>query len=251
VVGRFELSDATLTFRSLSFHSGFRTFEALLAQQGPWVAGLDFPFGLPAKFIANVGWNPSWPVYVAHVGRMDRGEFCKLLDDYKRPRAKGDKEHLRATDRLAGSVSPQKQYGVPVAKMFFEGAPRLLASGAAVPGLIDGDPHRIAFEAYPGVLARSLVGRSSYKNDDRRKQSERQREARHAILAAITGGKHTAKFGFEVRAPMELIDDPTGDTLDSLLCAMQAGWAWRNCDRRFGMPDDLGPTEGWIAHPGL
>jgi hypothetical protein len=50
------------------------------------------------------------------------------------------------TDIAAGSVSPQKLYGVPVGLMFFEGAPR------PIPKLHYGDPKRIVVEAYPGVL---------------------------------------------------------------------------------------------------
>jgi hypothetical protein len=48
---------------------------------------------------------------------------------------------------LAGSISPQKLYGTPVALMFFEGAPRLLRSGVSIPHMHAGDPERMVVEA--------------------------------------------------------------------------------------------------------
>lgn len=65
-----------------------------------------------------------------------------------------DSEHRRQIDKQARSISPQKLYGVPVGKMFFEGAPRLVDAGVSVPGLLRGDPGRVVVEAYTGVLAR-------------------------------------------------------------------------------------------------
>lgn len=96
----------------------------------------------------------------------------------------GDKEHRRITDKRTCSISPQKLYGIPVAKMFFEGAPRLIETNVTVPGLQDGDPDRIVVEAYPGVLARYLVGKTSYKHDTRAKQTTALQEARLKYNAA-------------------------------------------------------------------
>ena len=47
--------------------SGFGAFEAALLQPGPWVMGIDFPFGLPRKFVENIGWPLTWTGYVDHV----------------------------------------------------------------------------------------------------------------------------------------------------------------------------------------
>ena len=79
--------------------------------------------------------------------------------------SKGDKEHRRQTDFAAGSISPQKLYGVPVGLMFFEGAPRWWKQGSPIPHLQQGDPKRIVIEAYPGVLARQIIDRRKYKDD--------------------------------------------------------------------------------------
>ena len=96
---------------------------------------------------------------------MSRQGFRDALDAYRAPRPAGEKEHRRATDIAAGSISPQKLYGTPVGLMFFEGVPRIKAAGVTIPGLQLGDPERIVIEAYPGVLAgvlaRHLIGRRS------------------------------------------------------------------------------------------
>ena len=78
--------------------------------------------------------------YVAHAHALGRKGFRAALDTYRAPRPAGDKEHRRQSDIAAGSISPQKLYGVPVGLMFFEGAPRLLEAGVTIPGLTNGDP---------------------------------------------------------------------------------------------------------------
>jgi hypothetical protein len=143
----------------------FAQFELALKRPGPWIAGIDFPFGQSRKFIGNIGWPSTWPDYVAHAESLGREGFRDALDNYRRKRPFGDKEHRRTTDVAASSISPQKLYGVPVGLMFFEGAFRLLQSGVTIPILYSGDPARIVVEAYPGVLARHIVGRDGYKND--------------------------------------------------------------------------------------
>src|SRR5690606_21985601 len=152
-------------------------------------------------------------------------------------------------DVACGSISPQKLYGTPVALMFFEGARRLVDAGVTIPGLLEGDPEKIAVEAYPGVLARRILGRRSYKNDAKTKQSADQRAARGTLLQAITNGGLVEDYGLTVAAPMELANDPQADTLDALLCAVQAAWAWIHRERTFGMPIDCDRLEGWIADP--
>jgi hypothetical protein len=42
----------------------------------------------------------------------------------------------------------------------------------------------------------------------------------------ILNGQIEARYGLRVEAPKTLVDDPSGDELDALLCAIQAAWAW-------------------------
>jgi hypothetical protein len=49
----------------------------------------------------------------------------------------------------------------------------------------------------------------------------------------------------------ELTRDPAADALDSLLCAIQAAWAYTRKDENYGVPPECDPNEGWILDPGL
>lgn len=244
-----HLEGTTLHAGELQEWTSFQDFEQALTQPGPWIAGIDFPFGQSRTFIENIGWPRSWSGYVAHIAFMDRQTFRKCLDDYRAPRRDGDKEHQRQSDIKAGSISPQKLYGVPVGLMFYEGAPRLLNSGVTIPHLHKGDPQRLVVEAYPGILARTLIGRRSYKQDTKSKQTIDQLRAREEMLHKITTGALQQSHGLSVIAPQDLANDPGADHLDALLCAIQAAWAWTNKDKSFGAPTHLDTLEGWIADP--
>jgi hypothetical protein len=245
------LDGRTLRAHSLEVWPDFGLLEAALSKPGPWIAGIDFPFGQSRIFIENIGWPAEWAGYVAHAGSLGRQGFRDALEDYRRLRPYGDKEHRRKTDIAASSISPQKLYGVPVGLMFFEGAQRLVKSGVMIPLLQSGDPMRIVVEAYPSVLARQLVGRAAYKNDTARKQTEAQYHTRRALLDHILNGKLEAHYGLRVEVSRNLADDPTGDQLDALLCAVQAAWAWTMREFHYGAPRDADALEGWIADPTL
>ena len=248
---RCRLHDDMLHAGQLEEWPDFERFEQALDQPGPWIAGIDFPFGQARTFIQTIGWPMNWDGYVRHAHALGRSGFRDALNRYRQNRPDGNKEHRRQTDIAAGSISPQKLYGVPVGLMFFEGAHRLLSSGVTIPQVQAGDPDRIVVEAYPGVLARQFLGRRSYKQDTRRKQTDDQGSARRDLLTQIVDGGLRGRYGFTVKASAQLCEDPGGDHLDALLCAIQAAWAWRNRDRAFGAPEDLDRLEGWIADPSL
>jgi hypothetical protein len=163
----------------------------------------------------------------------------------------GEKYPHRATDRPAGSHSPIKLVNPPVALMFLEGAPRLLAAGVTAPGLHEGDRARIAVEAYPGLAARALT-RQSYKSDERGKQTAARRAVRASIVSHLV--RDGGPFGFRLEAPRgvlrSLTSDASGDRLDAVLAAMQAAWCLRRAARAFGMPRQVDALEGWIAMAG-
>jgi hypothetical protein len=143
--------------------------------------------------------------------------------------------------------------------MFVEGAPRLLKAGLNVPPLHEGDPERIALEAFPKLIARRFAG--GYKTDTTSKQTAAHAICRRAILAGLASTRLKAEFGFAVRVPTALardaLADASGDTLDAILCTAQAGWAWTmRANRRapYGVPNSRHPTiftEGWIVDPSL
>lgn len=95
------------------------------------------------------------------------------------------------------------------------------------------------------------IGRVGYKNDSAKKQTDKQRNARFAMLDCILNGQLEASYGLRVEAPKNLADDPSGDQLDALLCAIQAAWAWSMREHGYGAPLGVDSLEGWIADPSL
>ena len=73
-----EFAGNQLAPHALRKWESFQGFEAALAQPGPWVAGIDFPFGQSGKFVRNIGWPASWADYVDHVASMSREQFRQL-----------------------------------------------------------------------------------------------------------------------------------------------------------------------------
>ncbi|MBY0438081.1 MAG: DUF429 domain-containing protein [Burkholderiales bacterium] len=224
----------------------FAAFEALLAEPGPWIGGFDFPLGLPRTAVDELGWPSDWRGLVLACAAMPRAAFRACLDAHRQARVVGDRYAHRAVDRPAASHSPLKLVNPPVALMFLEGAARLARAGVTVAGHVEGDPERVAVEAYPGHLVRAIT-RLSYKSDARAKQTPQRHAARAVILDALCRGEHP--LDLRVSAPQSLLDralaDASGDTLDAIVCAVQAGWALRQpC---FGIPPGTDTLEGWIA----
>jgi hypothetical protein len=230
----------------------FAAFEALLAEPGPWVAGCDFPFAQPRRLAAALGWPTEWETMIRHVATLGRGGFQDALVRYKHPRPAGDREHRRATDAVVGAISPQKLFGVPVAKMFFEGATRLAATPLNIVPMRPTADSRTVVEAYPALLARRVIGRTGYKGDGARHRTPERRLARKRILAGLSDPAAIGAYGLRVdldgAVSRDAVDDAAGDCLDAVLCAVQAAWAFRHDD--WGVPAAADRLEGWIVDPG-
>jgi hypothetical protein len=223
----------------------FASFDALLSRPGPWVGGFDFPFSLPRELVRDLAWPAGWSALVAHCAAMSRQQFRDVLDAYRSTRQVGSKYAHRATDLPAGSSSPMKLVNPPVALMFQEGAPRILASGAHVPALLKGDPKRVALEAYPGLLARKQLGiRQSYKSDTRSEHTSARKAVRRRIVEALKQG-HPLGIPLRTGIEKELVGDGSGDALDAVICAVQAAWAAGRPG--YGLPPRVPRGEGWIV----
>ncbi|MGA0609958.1 DUF429 domain-containing protein [Caldimonas sp. KR1-144] len=225
----------------------FAAFEALLAEPGPWLGGFDFPFGLPRELVESLGWPLQWPALIAHYAGIQRTAIRECFAAFCSARPAGAKFAHRACDGPAGSSPSMKWVNPPVAFMLHAGAPRLLAAGVHLPGLHDGDRARVALEAYPGLLARELIGSRSYKSDERAKHTPERLIARKDLIDALEQGR--TRLGLRLRMSHaqrdELAADASGDRLDAVLCLVQAAWASRQPG--FGLPAAVDPIEGWIA----
>ena len=84
--------------------------------------------------------------------------------------------------------------------------------------------------------------------------------ARYDIVSALRGmDKNNCRVPFKERYGFAVmmndddaqhcVDDFTGDSLDSVLCAVQAAWAYTKRNENYGVPEIADPLEGWICDP--
>jgi hypothetical protein len=113
----------------------------------------------------------------------------------------------------------------------------------------------VAVEAYPAVVARRFLGKRSYKSDERKKQRAVQRTAREELVEGLGSAVLEEVYGFVMEMDdawrEDLVRDPMADTLDSVLCAVQAAWAYTKRDEGWGVPEECDREEGWILDPQL
>jgi hypothetical protein len=232
------------------------SWQDWLTHSGPWIGGFDFPFGLPRAFVRDgLRWpieaHTPWPAITRRLAALSRPELIAHCKAWCDARPAGSKFAHRATDVPAGSSPSMKWVNPPVVLMLHAGAPALLACGATVPGLHeDGtDPTRIALEAYPGLLARSVLGRTSYKSDDpSRRLDPQRRAARERLVASLEWGAHLFQLPVNFADGRDsCLEDAGADRLDAVLCLAQAAWAAQQRASRWGLPADFDAMEGWIV----
>jgi Protein of unknown function (DUF429) len=252
-VARCQLDGNRLCVQSCLSLLDFAAFAAFLRLDGPWIAACDFPFGQPLKLINNLGWPQSWEGYLQLVSTMSKAQFVDTITRYCATRPSGDKLHMRATDLLAGAISPMMLYRIPVGKMFFEGAPRLFASDVNILPCRPTTSDRTVLEGYPALIARRWIGRRSYKSDDRLKQTPAHLLARQDLLAALLSEQllpsYSLKLDINAELSEGLVSDPMGDRLDAVLCAIQAAWTYNQRANNYTIPAGH-ELEGWIVDPG-
>jgi hypothetical protein len=110
----------------------------------------------------------------------------------------------------------------------------------------------VALEGYPGLLAREVLGQRSYKSDDRARQTPERLIARKDLITALEHGSTRLNLCLKLsHAQRDLLaDDASGDTLDAVLCLLQAAWAHTRFtagDALYGLPPEMDPLEGWIV----
>jgi hypothetical protein len=276
---------AVVKLEGLEHLPSLADFEALLSPAHPratqgWLGGFDFPFGLPRVFVDALGTTLPEGFDAPGLAACDRliqhlQAFCQtrqgfqqLIDQWGQGWGQGTRPgrlpHRRCDTALPGtsSTSPLQTRYVPVGKMYFEGFSRLVAANIELPGLRSAQArghdqapgtaaNRLAFEAYPGLLATEVLGKQSYKSDDKAAQTADRLVQRLTLIDALEQGR--TRLGLRLKlSPAQrdhLASDAKGDRLDAVLCMLQAGWAHQRLqegDARAGMPEGVDPIEGWI-----
>ena len=247
--GRVQLQEL-LRFETLDGWSQW------LSQPTDWVGGFDLPFGLPRELVETLNWPTEWLACMQHYASLSREDIREQFKAFCNARPVGQKFAHRQTDGPAGSSPSMKWVNPPVAFMLHAGVPRLLDAGVTFPGLHKPDQEqntskRIALEAYPGLLARELIGNRSYKSDEKAKQTPERLIARKMILQALELGQTRLDLRLKLTHAQHdaLVADASGDTLDAVLCMVQAAWAelqHNNDHPCYGLPM-FDSIEGWIV----
>lgn len=246
-----RLQGAALRLDGLQRFDSLLSFGDWLAQPGPWVGGFDLPFGLPRELIEQLGWPLAWAACMDHYASLSRPQIRDTFAAFCAARPVGGKFAHRACDRPAGSSPSMKWVNPPVAYMLHAGVPLLRAAGLHLPAHQPGHrpdaADRIALEAYPGLLARELIGARSYKADDKARQTPERLIARKDIVDALEQGR--SRLGIRLRLSAaqrdQLAADASGDALDAVLCLLQSAWAVGQ--PRWGLPAEVDALEGWIV----
>lgn len=247
-MARGELRGAVLKLLGIDTYASLDTFADWLSLPGPWLGGFDLPFGLPRELVEHLGWPTDWAALMQHYAGLQRAQIRDTFAAFCAARPVGSKFAHRACDAPAGSSPSMKWVNPPVAYMLHAAVPLLVQAGVSLPAVGQaGDPQRVALEAYPGLLARELIGRRSYKSDDAAKHTPERLIARKDLVEALEQGR--SRLGLRLKlthAQREaLVDDASGDRLDAVLCLLQAGWAAGQPNH--GLPAAWDRLEGWIA----
>lgn len=225
----------------------FEAFGVVLARPGPWLGAFDLPFGLPRELVEALGWPRDWLALMRHYALLSRAEIRATFAAFCAARPVGAKFAHRGCDAPAGSSPSMKWVNPPVAFMLQAGVPRLIEAGVTLAGLHAADPERVALEGYPGLLARELIGKRSYKSDERARQTPERLIARKDLVDALEQGR--SRLGLRLKLSHaqrdDLVADASGDRLDAVLCLMQAAWASRQPEH--GLPPERDRLEGWIV----
>lgn len=244
-----------VVLQSLERLDSLDAFSAWLAVPRSWIGGFDLPFGLPRELVTTLGWPLEWEACIRHFASLPRTDIRDTFAAFCAARPVGGKFAHRTTDGPAGSSPSMKWVNPPVAYMLHAGVPRLLDAGVNFPGLQPTVARhaalRVALEAYPGMLAREVLGARSYKSDDAAKQTPERLIARKDLVTALEMGRTRLQLRLKLSHAQHdaLVEDASGDALDAVLCLLQAAWAEQQslaghvC---YGLPTDMDPLEGWI-----
>jgi len=260
VIATGALSGGRVQLLKLERLNSLDLFLEWLVQARSWVGAFDLPFGLPRELVQNLAWPLNWADCIEHYASLSREEIRATFAAFCNARPVGGKFAHRATDIPAGSSPSMKWVNPPVAYMLHAGVPLLIKAGVTLVGLHSGPDNarpgdvlasRFALEGYPGLLAREVLSNRSYKSDDKAKQTPERLIARKDLITALEHGQTRLNLRLKLTHAQRdvLVDDASGDSLDAVLCMVQAAWAQTRHaqgEARYGLPEHMDPLEGWI-----
>lgn len=260
VIAIGTLSGGRVQLLKLERLNSLDSFLEWLELPKAWIGAFDLPFGLPRELVQTLGWPLAWADCLEHYASLSREEIRAKFAAFCNARPVGGKFAHRATDIPAGSSPSMKWVNPPVAYMLHAGVPLLLKAGVNLVGLHPGHhvessdskgSGRVAVEGYPGLLAREILHSRSYKSDDKAKQTPERLIARKDLITALEHGQTRLNLRLKLTHAQRdvLVDDASGDSLDAVLCMVQAAWAqtrYVQGDPRYGLPAHMDPLEGWI-----
>jgi Protein of unknown function (DUF429) len=246
-----HLQNGRVSLSKLEQIQTLEDFTAWLKQPVSWVGAFDLPFGLPRELVETLAWPTTWKACIGFYASLSRQEIRTAFKAFCDARPVGGKFAHRATDLPAGSSPSMKWVNPPVAYMLHAGVPRLLEAGVHIPMLHDDDKNRVALEGYPGLLAREILKNRSYKSDDKAKQTPERLIARKDLVTQLELGQTRLSLRLKLTHAQRdaLIDDASGDSLDAVLCMLQAAWAlqqYEKGDKNYGLSAKTDTLEGWI-----
>jgi len=291
--------------------------------EADWIAGIDFPFGMPIAAIARFGWGnaagaTNWESYVRQLYHTHKTlpDFKADIRDWSYPNEVSEAgnpikiQSKRLTDQVARAQSAMKVTDNPYpGAMFYQGCKALLDADIHIPRLrtdaTNTKCQKIAIEAYPRLVAHKfipiepafsqLVAKKRDRIDTKKSTDESETETKKNLTAEIKSLSAKAKLSLRYKEARtnevaqsnrrriiddlenadnpyriqlsfqidqqrdQCITDPKADLLDSVLCAVQAAWAYGLRENGFGIPcfdqHDLlrqqVALEGWIVDPSM
>lgn len=249
--GAYPAYSLRCVLSKLEHFESLNDFGDWLAGDRTWIGGFDLPFGLPRELVETLNWPTDWLPCMQHYASLTREQIRAQFKAFCDARPVGGKFAHRATDLPAGSSPSMKWVNPPVAYMLHAGVPLLLQASCHFPGLHKGNENKVALEAYPGLLAREILGNRSYKSDDKAKQTPERLIARKDVITKLEIGQTRLKIRLKLNHAQreQLIEDASGDSLDAALCMLQAHWAYGQHlegKKNYGLPK-FDPLEGWIV----
>ncbi len=250
--GVWSATDTSVQLQGFATFSTLDDWAAFLQEDYAWVGGFDLPFGLPRELVESLSWPTDWQACMLHYASLSRSSIRDQFKAFCAARPVGRKFAHRTTDGPAGASPSMKWVNPPVAYMLHAGVPRLLAAGVDWPGLLRTNSRKVALEAYPGMLARAVLGRRSYKSDDSLKQTTERADARAYCLSALLSGQHPLGIRLQATPQQQawMQQDASGDHLDAAMCMLQAAWGLQQHqagDAQYGLPAQTDSLEGWIV----